>query len=159
MGTKQKLTKQEQDKLERLSKEFEPIAQFYLNMSGPYLELKKHPRNGETDSGSGEVHVGASAYPTIGLRAHGDKTSFSLSALKDVAGMTIRDRKGNKRVTLNVDTDNGAAMNLYDIDGKTFRAAFGNVTLETIRTGGIQKRPASSLVLFDKDGKTYWRTP
>jgi len=73
--------------------------------------------------------------------------------------MSIRDSRGNRRATLNVDSDDGAAINLYDKDGKTIRATFGNVTLQTIRTGGVQQRPASSLVLFDRDGKVMWSTP
>ena len=148
---KQELTKQE-------PADFEPVAKLYVNMTGPYLEVKKR-HDGQEYSGAGEVQVGVVPYPSVSLRSSEDKTSFSLSALKGTAGFTMRDSQGKKRASLDVDFSDGASMNLYDKDGKTVRATFGNVTLQTIRTGGIQQRPASSLVLFDKDGKVLWSTP
>ena len=39
------------------------------------------------------------------------------------------------------------------------RAVLGSTSLELIKTGTIEKRPESSLVLFDKDGKVIWQTP
>lgn len=156
---KQNLTKQEEEaERVRLGREHEPVARFYVNMAGPYLEVTKKS-DGQAYSGAGGVQVGVSPYPSVRLSSAEDKTSFSLSALKDGAGLTIRDGQGNKRASLDVDSSAGVGMNLYDKDGKTVRATFGNVTLQTIRTGGIQQRPVSSLVLFDKDGKTYWSTP
>lgn len=157
-GRKQNFTKQEEADLIRLTTEFEPTAKFYLNMVGPYLELSKKT-DGQAYSGAGRVQVGVSPYPSVTLNSSEDKTSFSLSALKDGAGLTMRDGQGNKRVSLDVDSSAGVGMNLYDKDGKTLRGTFGNVTLQTIRTGGVQQRPVSSLVLFDKDGKSYWSTP
>lgn len=39
------------------------------------------------------------------------------------------------------------------------RATLGRTNLETIRTGVVEQRPESSLVLFDKDKKVIWRAP
>jgi len=52
----------------------------------------------------------------------------------------------------------GAALELYDTADK-LRAVLGNVDLETARTGIVETRPPSSLVLFDKEGKVLWRVP
>lgn len=52
----------------------------------------------------------------------------------------------------------GAAVSLWD-DLDTTRAILGNTSLVTTRTGSVEKRPLSSLVLFDKDGKVLWNAP
>ena len=49
-------------------------------------------------------------------------------------------------------------MTLRDAEGKT-RAVLGHVTLGGARTGTTEQRPASSLVLFDKDEKVIWMAP
>src|SRR5262245_3925987 len=120
---KQQLTKQEETDLNRLVAELEPEAKFYLNMAGPYLEITKNPRD-QVDSGAGIAKFGVSPHPSVELRSLSDETSFSLTALKDSAGMSMRDSQGKRRATLNVDSDAGAAINLYDKDGKTIRATF-----------------------------------
>ncbi len=45
-----------------------------------------------------------------------------------------------------------------DASGNT-RAVLGSTVLETTQTGAVEKRPPSSLVLFDKDGKVTWSAP
>ena len=35
----------------------------------------------------------------------------------------------------------------------------GHPALETTATGTVEQRPASSLVLFDRDGKVIWKVP
>ena len=40
-----------------------------------------------------------------------------------------------------------------------FRAILGHANLTELRTGTTIKRSTSSLVLFDKDGKTIWQAP
>ena len=39
------------------------------------------------------------------------------------------------------------------------RAVLGYTKLENTRTGVVEHRPVSSLVLFDKDGKAIWKAP
>jgi hypothetical protein len=41
----------------------------------------------------------------------------------------------------------------------TSRAVLGMTELEKLRDGVIEKRPLSSLVLFNKDGKVIWQAP
>ena len=52
----------------------------------------------------------------------------------------------------------GATLGLFDKEGKS-RSILGSINLETTKTGEISKRPESSLVLFDKDGKVIWSIP
>ncbi len=57
-------------------------------------------------------------------------------------------------------TTRGRDMQELEIaDGKGARAVLGSIDLETTATGSVEQRPASSLVLFNKDGKVIWQTP
>jgi hypothetical protein len=55
----------------------------------------------------------------------------------------------------------GPAVSLTDgiQDGGKLRAVLGRTSLETTRTGEVQTLPASSLVLFDKEGKVMFQEP
>jgi hypothetical protein len=44
-------------------------------------------------------------------------------------------------------------------DGEIPRAILGSTSIEIVKTGTVEKRPESSLVLFDKGGKVIWRAP
>jgi len=60
---------------------------------------------------------------------------------------------------LDVDND-GSRLTLYDKDGLMKpRAVVGSTSLEIIKTGTVEKRAESSLVLLDKGGKVIWRAP
>jgi len=52
----------------------------------------------------------------------------------------------------------GRNLEIYDAKGAT-RAVLGRISLGEKRTGIVEKRPESSLVLFDKDGKLIWSAP
>ncbi len=52
----------------------------------------------------------------------------------------------------------GPNLGITDEHGRE-RAVLGATALETIATGTIEQRPASSLVLFDKDGKVLFQAP
>jgi len=66
--------------------------------------------------------------------------------------------KGEARAVLSLNPDSGPSLELYDEKGKS-RAALGATDLEAARTGTVEKRPESSLVLFDKEGKVLWQAP
>ena len=55
-------------------------------------------------------------------------------------------------------SSNGPGVILRDANGKN-RAVLGVTSLKVTRTGETRKRPASSLVLFDKTGKVIWSIP
>ena len=52
----------------------------------------------------------------------------------------------------------GPAVQLWD-NLKIVRAVFGNTRLNPIRSGSVETRALSSLVLFDKDGQVLWQAP
>lgn len=64
-------------------------------------------------------------------------------------------KAGTLRLTNGV---NGPGIELLD-NAKTLRAVLGTTRLQTTRTDIVESRPASSLVLFDKDGNVLWRAP
>lgn len=53
----------------------------------------------------------------------------------------------------------GPVLVLHDDEKGKMRAALGAISTEGTRTGTVEKRPESSLVLFDKDGKVLWKAP
>jgi hypothetical protein len=61
-------------------------------------------------------------------------------------------------VTLSVPDRGEPYLRLADDAGKT-RATLGAAELERTHTGVIEKRPTSSLVLLDKEGKVIWKAP
>ena len=67
-----------------------------------------------------------------------------------------KDKEGT--VILGVDSGGVSGLTLSDKSGIT-RAVLGSISLETEGTGVIEKRPESSLVLFDKAGKVLWSAP
>jgi len=76
--------------------------------------------------------------------------------------LVLYDKNGmfsqNKRAALELDNDGSPKLVLYDKNGMS-RAELGSTSLETTRTGVVEKRPESSLVLFDKKGKVIWSAP
>lgn len=73
-------------------------------------------------------------------------------------GLFLLDKKGEIRTDLRLQADGEPRLELTDETNKT-RAVLGHTELETTRTGSVEKRPASSLVLFDKEGKVIWSAP
>ena len=61
-------------------------------------------------------------------------------------------------VLIAVGEDGNPAINLEDQNGNT-RAVLGAVELESNANGASEKRPPSSLVLFDRDGKVISSAP
>ena len=54
--------------------------------------------------------------------------------------------------------DSGPYLELYDKNGN-FRCTLGATELKQTRTGVVEKRPPSSLVLFDERGNVIWQAP
>ncbi len=78
--------------------------------------------------------------------------------------LTFYDAKGKERFYLSLLEDK-PTLHLYDKKGK-LRAALGSTSLKITRPGvgggkaeTEEKRPESSLVLFDKDEKVIWKAP
>ncbi len=62
------------------------------------------------------------------------------------------------RAQLAVGSDGAPSLKFSDETG-IVRAALGHTSLTTTLTGAIERRPASSLVLLDKDGTVVWKAP
>jgi len=75
--------------------------------------------------------------------------------------LLLFDRDGKLRTDIQVG-NLGPSLNLYDATGRV-RAVAGSTNLVASRVasagGQVEREPASSLVLFDKDGKLLWRAP
>ena len=94
-----------------------------------------------------------------GLELYDENRKFGamLNVNEDGPRLSLHDENRKGRVGLGVDKD-GPRLGLYDEKGK-IRAALGRTELEAIKTGTVEQRAESSLVLFDRDGKVLWQTP
>lgn len=82
-----------------------------------------------------------------------------LSASEEgAAGLFLFDKDNTPRAKVKVNREGFPSIELNDENGKT-RAVLGHADLETITTGSVEKGVASSLVLFNKEGKVVWSTP
>ena len=98
-------------------------------------------------------------WPALVLFGKDGEGSASLEVSPLVsAALHLSDRALKNRIQLLVDREGKPSLSLLDSDKKS-RAVLGHTELETSRTGTVEQRPASSLVLFDKDGKVIWRAP
>jgi len=70
----------------------------------------------------------------------------------------LRDGTGKVRARLGSAADGSPGLELLD-EKENARAVLGHSALEYMRTNTIVQRPASSLVLFDKDGNVMWKAP
>jgi hypothetical protein len=70
----------------------------------------------------------------------------------------LQDKAGKTRLVLGLHDDASPSIELLDKDSQA-RAILGQSTLERTKTGDVEQRAESSLVLFDKDGKVLWRAP
>ena len=104
------------------------------------------------------VSGGVDNAPTLSLAYKNGGSGITLGFLPDVPSLAIYDRKGKNRVKLSLGFDESPTVSIIDKDGKR-RAVLGGVSLEGQRTGVVEKRPESSLVLFNKDGEAIWSAP
>src|SRR5215471_17642417 len=85
------------------------------------------------------------------------------SLVADDAGsafLVMFDTRGKTRANLSV-TNDGPSLVFYDLSGHA-RTIIGSTTLvgSHVNDNGLaEKAPASSVVLFDKNGKLLWREP
>ena len=73
--------------------------------------------------------------------------------------VTLRDQTGKERISLSLGDDGDPYLALYDQE-ENERAVLGTIDATKLkRTGAIEKRSVSSLVLLGKDGQITWKTP
>jgi len=86
---------------------------------------------------------------------------------KDEASISLRDIEGRQRAELSINS-NSTCLSLNDLHGKT-RAQLGNTELAFGKDGSLKKaspgelsierRPLSSLVLYNQNGNLLWSAP
>ncbi len=90
--------------------------------------------------------------PALSLHDQNEKVRAALAIAADGRPfLALLDQNGKQRAALSVGVDGTSALLLSDQNGK-LRAGM-------TATGTVEQRPASSLVLFDRDGKVIWRVP
>ncbi len=131
-----------------------------ISLSSPKKELHMELKTGQLISGQDfKTPVGEFAGLQIDRSpaSGGVKPLFYLNS--ETTGETTQylyaDNGSQLRLTNGPD---GAAVKLFD-NPQTLRAVLGKTNLEAVRSGSIETRPLSSLVLFDKEGKVLWQTP
>ena len=73
--------------------------------------------------------------------------------------IALRDKDGKERLSLTLTDTGEPTLIFYDNNGKE-RAVLGTMDITRMkRTGAIEERSYSSLVLFDEDGKIVWKAP
>jgi len=87
-----------------------------------------------------------------------DKTRAMLTLAQGKPGLILFDKNEKTRAELSLALDGEPSLELSDQVGKT-HATLGHAELKDQRTGSIEKRSASSLVLFGEDGKVIWEAP
>jgi len=118
--------------------------------------------------GESEVSLGAAGgIPGLLITDSGGVGRVSLAAGWDTllpgevgtaTWLEFRDKDGKSRLAFGLEQDGSPSIRLIDPGGNS-RAVLGATSLITTRTGSEEKRPASSLVLFDTAGKVLWSAP
>lgn len=113
----------------------------------------------QTEKSRVELSMETDGSPHLALYDRGGNNFIALAVLPDSsAHLQLFDQAGKLRITLGTAPDGSPDLELLD-QSKTLRAALGSVQLEDRRTGSVETRSPSSLVLFGKDGKVLWQAP
>jgi len=120
------------------------------------LALDLHDRDGKLRAHLGLLPDGS---PGLALCDTDGKGRAGLVVLSDdTPHLVLFDKDGRLRVEAAVRPDGAPGLDLYDQAGK-LRAVLGATVIGTNRTSTVARRPESSLVLFDKEGKVLWQAP
>ncbi len=141
------------------------------------LALSLYDQNGKIRA---SLAVEADGTPRLDLVDQNGKQRVALNVVKDASALVLADQNGKGRISLTVLPGGRPDLALSDQNGKTRlvldvgtsgpsvvlydenekeRAVLGHAALEATATGTVEQRPASSLVLFDRDGKVIWKVP
>lgn len=95
--------------------------------------------------------------PSVTLSDDKGITRAALGLFQGAPSLDLYDKDRKDRIALGL-TDGEPSLELSDKQGKA-RATLGYVGLKDKRTGSVEKRTPSSLVLFGEDGKVIWEAP
>ncbi len=125
----------------------------YVATSGPSLALAD-----PNDRLRAQLNVDADGSPHLVLFDQGEKPRGGLGLHTDGSPiLTLLDQNGKVRAGLGAATS-GPSLFLND-ENEKYRAVLGHAALKTTAAGTMEQRPASSLMLLDKDGKVIWKAP
>lgn len=86
------------------------------------------------------------------------RISLGVESERDIASLRFSAPSGKESAALFSTPDGSVGLSLSDKEGRE-RAVLGHTALERTRTGAVEQTAASSLVLFDKEGKVLWKAP
>jgi len=87
-----------------------------------------------------------------------ERVNLGYSHISRGPGLILRDAAGMNRAKLALDSLGVPYLQLYD-KSEVVRSVLGTTSLEAKKTGVVEVRPESSLVLFNKAGKVIWKAP
>ncbi|MFQ5898418.1 MAG: hypothetical protein ACE5JN_09240 [Candidatus Methylomirabilia bacterium] len=97
--------------------------------------------------------------PSVKLLDQGARARAMLLVTDDgLAQLSLLDAAHKRRVGISVSARGSPSLELADRNERV-RAVLGHAKLQTTFTGAVEKRPASSLVLFGSDGNVVWKAP
>lgn len=137
-----------------------PHLSFYDEKSKPHIRLSfdRHISElllGDKERGHVSLSLHEQGFAGLDLNPMVErKHSISMAAFR--SGTRLSLSTGGKTRVQMWGTEE-ARVTVYDDLGA--RAVLGQIDLEETKTGIVEKRPASSLVLFDKDDKVIWSAP
>ncbi len=126
-----------------------------LGIDGQGVALALTDRKGISRVG---IDVPEADAPRLVLQDEAGMARASLATDKTgAATLRLLDPTGRPRAGL-TSPGLGPTLTLYDPDGAP-RALLGPVELRDPRRATVVRRPASSVILFDQDGKVLWQAP
>ena len=135
-----------------------------LTLGPEALELSNYRWTKEMASGTAEMaketHPDTWKYVQAGFdlwcRERGNRIRLAVDSV--AASVNVHATGGANRIELWSALGSGPGLRLADDKGQN-RVAIGVTEHEVIRTGATQTRAASSIVLYDRDGKILWMEP
>ena len=133
---------------------------YFMINKGPWSQLDD---NDPFIEGVPKRPATANFYPEDMTKDEFNRWSNSLSAAEKEKATgyfyTIRrDANGKLRANLVILPDGSPSLRLQDSD-EMVRAVFGATSVELPETGTVESRPPSSLILFDRQGKSIFEAP
>jgi hypothetical protein len=122
-------------------------------------EFQRKATQGATPEERREAGQMITAWPRDGYTAIIDVMSMptGMQRAEVEIGHEVTPIKRDNAVTL-WSTRNGPSLTISDEQGHD-RTVLGHAELKDVRTGSVEQRPASSLILFGEDGRVIWKVP
>lgn len=144
--------------LELLDRSDHPRIRAELEVGGRAV-LRLTEGASATSTITAEVGSYPGSGPTAELTVQAPEMKSRVGAVKGEAWMVTEDAKHAASLRVTSDGPRVALSERGKSPWDTDRVVLGPVSLERSSTEVIERRPLSSLVLFDRDGKVIWKAP